>query len=876
MTALRAFLMTDLVGSTRAMQADPRRLRALIEEHDEALLGAIAAADGRTFKHTGDGVCAVFDDPTEATRAAVTAQRALSDLGADVRMAVDVGPAESRGDDFFGLTLNRCARLMALAHGGQILATMAVEELVRRSLPDGIELRDVGVVRLRDFNTDDRIFQVVAPLLRRQFPPPSSVSPGAPVPAARTRLLGRDEELQRLVAAVGAGRLISLVGPGGSGKTRLAIETLVVRKGELGGATFVDLAPLADPALVANALADTLAMPAGGGVPSEDLVRFLAQRRMLVVLDNCEHLAAAAAALCDDVLERCPGIALLTTSREPLRVPGEQVIRLEPLRLGDATDLFVERARQAGGAAIGVRDRPVVEALCRHLDGIPLAIELAAAHAAHLPLGELAELINRSLGVLVDDRRGTAERHRTLDAALAWSYDRLPSAQQRLLRQLAAFSGAFTLRGVECVADLDTVTAARQVGALVDASLVVLDAWSSTYRLLETVRSFAGERLADAGETDAAFDRLHRRMLRNAPGPWTCWLNLSPAADASFAVANLRGVLSWCAARERPQDAAVLVAADLSPWFMTSRAAEAIVWLNSADEERLSPDERIALPTALTWLAFTTLDLERVRQLDDLMRATPAGHAALLPLRFLAAWRLNRSDLDAFLAAMDIPRSTPGADESWQQHCDLIEAMALLLAGRPADAVRILSWARNIIDSHNRNNIAALALAQHLNGNHAEVTRLVRELDEIPATTTFTFSDLIGGLVTVAEAVGRHDLHAACTTLGHLLDTTDHEYPHLVTAWGFGVQAAAVVAYFADRPSDAVTLLAASRHHRLHYRYEAAEALGRAYDELAKAELGYEATADAQHRGRAMSISDLIALARTVAGDDDSSMPASP
>ena len=256
--------------------------------------------------------------------------------------------------------------------------------------------------------------------------------------------------------------------------------------------------------------------------------------------------------------------------------------------------------------------------------------------------------------------------------------------------------------------------------------------------------------------------------------------------------------------------------------------AEAIVWLNSADEERLSPDERIALPTALTWLAFTTLDLERVRQLDDLMRATPAGHATLLPLRFLAAWRLNRSDLDAFIrrdghCAVDAWRR-----QEWQQHCDLIEAMALLLAGRPADAVRkILSWARNIIDSHNRNNIAALALAQHLNGNHAEVTRLVRELDEIPATTTITFSDLIGGLVTVAEAVGRTHLHAACTALGHLLDTTDHEYPHLVTAWGFGVQAAAVVAYFADRPSDAVTLLAASRHHRLHYRYEAAEALGR-------------------------------------------------
>jgi predicted ATPase/class 3 adenylate cyclase len=862
--ALRAFLMTDLVGSTRAMLADEDAMRSLIDGHDAALADAISRAHGRIFKHTGDGICAVFDEPLDAVEAAVDAQCALARLNAAVRMGVDVGPVAARGDDFFGITLNRCSRLMALAHGGQILTTMAVEELVRRALPVELELVDRGLVRLRDFDADERVFQVVAPQLRRDFP----ALPGAldrPFPSPRTPLFGRNVELRALHAAVGPGRLANLVGPGGSGKTRLALETLRDRHVELGGGIFVDLAPLTDASLVPLAVAEALAMPAGTAAPFDDVLAFLAARRLLLVLDNCEHVGGGAADLCDAMLTRCPGVAQLATSREPLRVPGEQIIRLGPLPIGDAADLFMERAERVGATDISERDRAVVETLCAHLDGIPLAVELAAAHAAHLPLADLGALVEHNVGALVDERRGTAIRHRTLEAALAWSYDLLPPSRQRLLRQLAAFTGEFTLRGVECVAELDAVTAAREIGALVDASLVVLRGSSSSYRLLETVRAFAGARLAEAGEMDEVFDRLRRHILRGAPGPWTCWLNQLPPSDISFGVANLRGVLSWCAARGRPDQAAALVAADLSPWFMTSRAAEGSRWLNAGLQEARSTDDHLAFTTAATWLAFTTFD-RRLSEIDDVLRITPEDHPAQLPLRFLAAWRIIRGDYSRLRDVLDTVRSHPDATERWQQLCDLLDAIGLLLAGRPADAVDVLSWVTTV-SIETRNFVATVILAEHLAGLHADASRLMHLLNELPPAPTTTFSDLIRGLAAVAEAVGRTDQSDARQALQQLLETIDREYPHLRTTYGFGLQAAAVVAHITDRPEDVITLLAGSERHGLHYRYEGAEALGRAYGERAAARLGPETTAAARERGRAMSIDALVALARSVADD---------
>jgi predicted ATPase/class 3 adenylate cyclase len=874
---MHAFLMTDLVGSTRATRADQVAMRAFMEQHDAVLTGAIAASSGTTFKHTGDGICAVFEDPADALRAAVESQQSLLGLGAAVRMGIDVGVAHERGDDYFGLTLNRCARVMGLAHGGQILVTLAVEELMRDSFPDGLALIDLGLVRLRDFGADDRLFQVVAPDLPRQFPALGAGRVLARFPIARTRLVGRVADLAHVAVLVGPGRLVSVVGTAGSGKTRLALEVLSERSELFGGGAFVDLSSIADPALVTAAVADAVDLPLLGPSPEHDLVAFLAKRTLLLVVDNCEHVVDSAAGVCDDLLSGCPGVALLTTAREPLKVPGEHVYRLGPLPIQDAAALFVERARRGGSTVAGEGDRPLIEDVCRRLDGIPLAIELAAAQAPRLPLPQLRALLDGSFGLLVDGGRRALPRHQTLEAALSWSYDLLPPEQQLLLRHLAVFSAPFALSGAECVAELEAETsAARELGSLVDKSLVVLDESSGGYRLLETVRSFAKSRLAESDETQIAFRTLHDRLLADAPGPWSCWLNMAPSHDPSFDVDNVRGVLEWCVAGGHSEEAAALVSARLSQWFVPGRAREALGWLTiPADlDESLSLDARLAWRTAATWLAFTDIDVDGISAIDRHLQMAPLDHPARGSLLFLKAWTLVWVDRDAFSKLLSSVRASRENDVYWQRQCDLLEGMALLLANRPVEAIDCLSWAvAPNDDTETRSARLFLAIAYHLADRHNDVTSIVTGIDRGDTPPSGFFSDLIIALVVVIEAVGRSDRTSARRALRELLDTTDRTYPHLTTASGFGVQAGAVVAHLVGRPEDAVTLLAGSRHHGLHRRYEGATALGRSYLKRTRALLTDDEVSFATQRGTAMTMPELVLLARQIAADESVGPP---
>jgi predicted ATPase len=862
--------MTDVVGSTRATRADQVAMRAFMEEHDAVLVGAIVASSGRMFKHTGDGVCAVFDDPVDALRAAVESQRSLVRLGAAVRMGIDVGPAHERGDDFFGLTLNRCARVMGLAHGGQILVTLAVEELARECMPAGLGVVDVGVVRLRDFDADDRLFQVVAADLPGVFPTLGSGRAVARFPVTRTPLVGRVAELAAVVDLVQPGRLVSVVGPGGSGKTRLALEVLSERYEELGGGVFADLSSIADSALVTSAVADAVAMPVVASSGVGDLVAFLAERTLLLVVDNCEHVVDTTANLCDALLSGCPGVALLSTGREPLKVAGEHVHRLGPLPIVDAAALFVERVGRGGRKVAGDRDQPLIEEICVRLDGIPLAIELAAAQAAHLALPQLRALLDDRFGLLVDDQRRVVPRHRTLESALAWSYDLLSVQQQRLLRHVAVFSSSFALSGAECVAELDSITAARELGSLVDKSLVVLDEWPHGYRLLETVRSFARAKLTESGETDVAFGRLRDRLLADAPGPWCCWLNMAPIDDPSFDVDNVRGVLEWCHDIGRPEEAAALVSTNLSPWFMTGRAWEALRWLElpANVDGSLTLDDHLALRTAESWLAITTLDVDRMGALDEHLDNTPLDHAARLPLQFLKAWTLVWRDSPAFGELLTTIRGSVASDVRWRRYCDVLQSMAFLLADRPLDAVALLSWAGTDADTDAHYTARRLlAIAYHLAERHDDVTAVVAGLSD-RAVPPNSFSDLITALVIVIESVGRNDQRSARRALRDLLDTTDRNYPHMTTTWGFGLEAAGVVAQLLGRPGDALTLLAGSRHHGLHVRYEGAAALGRRYRQRSRALLSAADATVAAQRGSSMTIPELVHLARDIATDD--------
>jgi predicted ATPase/class 3 adenylate cyclase len=864
---LHAFLMTDLVASTRAMRADIEALRRSLEDHDEAIARSVAKFGGRVFKHTGDGACAVFADPVDAVRAAVAAQSELTAIDVAVRMALDVGAADRRGDDFFGLSLSHCARLLAVTSGHQILVTLAVEELLRDALPDDVELAPVGPVSLRDFDRPEDLFQVVAPGLHREFPPLGDRVVAA-FPTARSNLVGRDDELATIVDLVVPGRVVSLVGPGGAGKTRLALEVLARRHQPLGGGVFVDLAAVEDPRVVAQSIADAVGMQYATSEVTSELVTFLARRSLLLVVDNCEHVLSAAAEVVDAIVDRCRGVAVLTTTREPLHVVGERIVRLGSLATPDAAQLFADRVANAGGGPIDDRQRPVVEDICTRLDGIPLAVELAAAQAAHLPLPTLQSLLAESLEVLQGRSRASA-RHQTLEQTLAWSYALLSAEEQRMLRHLAAFSSAFSLHGAACVAGRDLVSAARTVGSLVDKSLVVLDP-ASSYRLLETVRAFGRARLAEADEVDAAFDRLRRGMLEAAPGPWACWLCLPPPEDVSFGIDNVRGVLEWCVACGRPDDARMLVASSLSLWFMIGRAVEAGRWLDQASGPD-GPDEiRLAAIVARSWMAISEIDIPKILGIRTLRATVPDDHPAARSLQFLIAWTAIDRGVTTFDRMMGPARVGIDEDGHWLRMCQLLRGITLMVERRHGEAIDelIRVAAAGGADAHYVT--PNLAAAEHLAGRHHDVTALRRDLEEVTFPVT-SFSDLTLDIVAIADHIGRHEVPLARRHLRSLLDDVERNYTHVPLVAGFGVELAGVIAAVGGQPEVAVTLLAGSRYHRLHLRFEGARALGDHYLDVAAAGLAAEAVATAWALGEQMTVGELVALSHRVADGEPTS-----
>ena len=399
------FLFTDLEGSTRLWEEFPEAMRGALARHDELLRGAVEAQGGMPVKTTGDGLHAVFDRVDTAVAAAVLAQGRLGDEPwpetgpLRVRMAVHAGVAERRGGDYYGPALNRAARLMGVAHGGQVVCSQAAAELVVDAQPAGVELVDLGEHRLRDLARVERVFQIWAPGLQREFPPLESIDeyPGN-LPFQLTSFVGRDEELAAVAKLLDGSRLVTLVGPGGVGKTRLAVQTageIVSRYRD--GAWFIDLAPINDENLVPKTVAAGLGLaePQQGTV-TDGLIRWLADRDALLILDNCEHLMDATTELVQDLVSRCRATTILVTSREALGLPGERIYPVRPLPVppagsddvlaaeeSPAARLFADRAAAGRhGFSLRADNARAIAELCRRLDGIPLALELAAARCS--------------------------------------------------------------------------------------------------------------------------------------------------------------------------------------------------------------------------------------------------------------------------------------------------------------------------------------------------------------------------------------------------------------------------------------------------------------------------------------------------------------
>jgi predicted ATPase/class 3 adenylate cyclase len=518
-TGTLTFLFTDLEGSTRLLHEFPDSYASLLETHRGIIRDAVTKCGGIEFGTGGDALFIVFDSAPSAVRCAILAQRALQSHpwpvpSLKVRMALHTGEARVVDDDYVGLALHVVARLCSAAHGEQVVLSPAT-----RALAGDADLVDLGSHQLRDVAEPVQVFQVCADGLSRDFPALRTLDARPNnLPVSVDRLIGRDLETVEVAAALHEHRLVTLMGSGGSGKTRLALEvgaSLVseFRDGvwlvQLGAATTPDqvVGFLAQELHVGERVAETL---------STTVVEYLATREVLLVLDNCEHLVDAVAALVHDVMTRCALVKVLATSRELIGVHGEQAIAVAPLSVGspeqpgDAMRLFIERASEINPRfVVNGSDLGALAEICRRLDGLPLAIELAAARTRTISVAQLAERLHDRFHLLTGGSRAAMGRQRTLEAVVAWSYDLLTPSEQQLFRSLSVFPDSFPLEAAEAVATVHDGDVLQTLGHLVDKSLVLAQP-SSAYRygMLETIRQYGRDRLVETNESEDAHARL--------------------------------------------------------------------------------------------------------------------------------------------------------------------------------------------------------------------------------------------------------------------------------------------------------------------------------------------------------------------------------
>jgi len=639
-TGTVTFLFTDIEGSTRLWQRHPEAMRVALARHHEILRIAIESNGGYVFQIVGDAFCAAFHTVPAGVSAALAAQHALTaeswgeSTPLRVRMAVHTGTAEvhagehKSGEYVSGLTLSHAARLLSVGYGGQILVSSAAQEMLRGDAATRAELRDLGVHRLRDIAGAEHIYQVVAPSLPAAFPALVSLET-VPNNLARqlTTFVGRRREIAEVQRLLAETRLLTATGPGGSGKTRLCLEAAAgLLEGYPGGVWMLELAPVTDPELAAQVLATTLGVrEEAGRTLLATVIDHLRTKRALLVLDNCEHLIDACARLAEALLQACPHVKILASSREPLGLTGEVVFRVPPLSVPDsrhlpplerfadyeAIRLFVDRAVAAKpDFVLTEANAPVTAKVCERLDGIPLAIELAAARVRTLSIQQIAAHLDERFRLLTGGSRTALPRHQTLRGLIDWSHGLLVDAERALFRRLAAFLGGWTLEAAEAVCAFDGVQrrdAVDLLGRLVDKSLVLMDEreGEARYRMLETIRQYGLEKLADSTEGEMVRTRHH-----------DFWVSFAEAAEQRLQGAeqvtwltrldddhdNMRAALRWSIDRDEAEPALRLGAALVPFWDTRGYVREGREWLDTllaragaAPAPALTPQGRRAL-----------------------------------------------------------------------------------------------------------------------------------------------------------------------------------------------------------------------------------------------------------------------------------------
>ncbi len=595
-SAALSFLFTDIEGSTARWEQDAAAMRQDLRRHDELLRRTIELHGGRVFKTIGDAFCAVFANVGDAVAAAEDAQRALAAqafLSAgtfSVRMAVHVGEAESRDGDYFGPTLNRVARLLATAHGGQVLLSSAAAQ----ALQDESRLRDLGRHRLKDLIAPERVFQLVADGVRGEFPPLRSLTVLVNnLPQQTTSFVGREEDIAAIRELFSRGRLVTLCGSGGVGKTRCSLQVaaeMVERFHD--GVWFVDLAALSDGSFVDATIARVFDLQEAPNAPAlEVLTGHLRAKSLLLILDNCEHVIDAAANAAAAIARNCPDVSLLCTSRSALNVGGERVYRLPSLSSSEAGMLFEERARIVNPQfEVTDANARAVGAICSRLEGIPLAIELAAARLRSLTPEHLLRKLDERLRLLTGGNRAALPRQQTMRALIDWSYDLLAENERALLQRLSVFAGGFTADdagGICAQDDMDEIEFLDVLDSLVDKSLVSVETRGelNRFHLLEMTREYAREKLDESGNAQCTLAAHARSFAVFAEAldsrfesiPRAEWLR-----EAQSEVENLRAALTWAFGESGDAAVGLDIVVMLPRIFGVLAPAEGMRWVRTA------------------------------------------------------------------------------------------------------------------------------------------------------------------------------------------------------------------------------------------------------------------------------------------------------
>jgi predicted ATPase/class 3 adenylate cyclase len=811
-TGVVTFLFTDIEGSTRRWEADADDMRVSLVAHDKVLRNAIEAHGGFLFSHTGDGVVAAFASPMSAVNAAVDGQR---ELQVPVRMGIATGEAELRDGDYFGRVLNRAARIMAAGHGGQILVADSTAGLL-----SDVQLLNLGSRQLRDVASPITVFQLNTPGLPDEFPPLRTLdaSPGN-LRAATTSLTGREREVVELTAAVRTHRLVTLIGVGGAGKTRLATEVAGRLVNEFPDGVWVfELATVTDPAAVPDAVAAALGIPQQPDKSvSESIAAAMGGSARLMVFDNCEHVRDAAADLAETILAVSGTVRVLATSREGLRIADEQLWPVPALDVGAglesaAVALFVERARSVASdfSLDNADEADAVLEICRRVDGIPLAIELAASRMASMTAIEVRDRLDRRFRLLVGSRRGLA-RHQTLWQAVAWSYDLLDDAEKSLLARCSAFSGGFDVRSVCAVAgfdDSDDYAVLDLLDALVRKSLIVAARSSgrTRYSMLETIREFAEERLVASGAAEQVRVSHARYFAAREDDILTLWDSLRQREAYTWFVtelANLRTAFRWAADHDDLDDAATIATYAALLGLMVENY-EPIAWAEELIEPARAADHpRLAALYVTASLCWMPGRIERAVQYSDAGRnairgddhGLPGGIQGWLGATYLGvgqpercvewareelsrgrdthamtraglaiALRMTGRDEEAMAAATGIVEAAEAARNPWALSFALL---AFGLAHGNENPVRALHALRRGLavaqDSGNRGNESHLAGAvAHIEGELGDplaaleqFARTIRSYHD--SGNTAHLHTVLGALVVLFDRLGGHE-----------------------------------------------------------------------------------------------------------------------